>query len=140
MVLIKRILILEDNYKVLSKLLEKLSDLEDRQPFEFSITLINDSNQVENLINGNPRAEFDLIILDRDCKTNASFHILDIEAFGAEKVIAISTVPKYNQQAQERGVTKVVEKDLADIDGFTEKVVQEIENIITKLSWSEENG
>lgn len=136
MMLLKRILILEDNYKVLSKILEALSVLEDRQPFEFSITVINDSAQVENLVNNNPRAKFDIIILDRDCKINKSFHVLDIEALGAEKVIAISTVSEYNQQAQDRGVTRVVEKDLSNIDKFAEKVVKEIEEIISKLAWA----
>lgn len=136
MILIKRILILEDNYKVLSKLLEKLSVLEDKQPFEFSLTILNDSEQIERLVNDNPRAEFDIIILDRDCKVNKSFHVLDIEHFGAEKVIAISTVYKYNQQAKDRGVTTVIEKDLLDIDKFTEKVVKEIEAIISKLPWA----
>src|SRR5450830_1896383 len=115
--LIKRILILEDNYIVLSKLLEKLSILEERQPWEFSLTVINDSEQVENLINDNPKANFQAIILDRDCKINKSFHVLDIERLGAEKVIAISAVTRFNKQAQDRGVTKVIEKDLSDIDG-----------------------
>ena len=134
--LLKRILILEDNYKVLSKLLEKLSALEDKQPFEFSITAINDSEQVENLINNNPKAKFDIILLDRDCKINKSFHILDIETLGAEKFIAISTVPKYNEQAKDRGVTKVVEKDLLRMDKFTDEVIKEIENFISKMAWA----
>lgn len=136
MMLIKKILILEDNYKVLSKLLEKLSVLEDKQPFEFSITVINDSEQVENLINNNPNAEFDIIILDRDCKINKSFHVLDIERLGTEKVIAISTVYKYNEQAKDRGVTKVIEKDLAAIDDFADKVIAAIEETLSKLAWA----
>ena len=135
--LIKRILILEDNYIVLAKLLEKLSILEDRQPWEFSITVINDSEQVENLINDNPKAKFDIIILDRDCKINKSFHILDIEHLGVEKVIAISAVTRFNKQAQDRGVTQVIEKDLSDIDKFAGRVVNEIEKMISKLPWTE---
>ncbi len=134
--LIKRILILEDNYLVLSKLLEKLSTLEDRQPFEFSLTVINDSEQVENLINDNPKAKFDIIILDRDCKINASFHVLDVEHLGVEKVIAISAVTRFNKQAQDRGVKKVIEKDLSDIDKFTTRVVDEVGEMIQKLPWS----
>jgi len=136
MIFIRRILILEDNYTVLSKLLEKLSTLEDKQPFEFSLTVINDSEQVENLINNNPKAKFDIIILDRDCKINESFHILDIEHMGVEKVIAISAVTRFNKQLEERGVTKVIEKDLSDIDKFTTKVVNVVGEMIQKLPWS----
>jgi len=135
MLLIKRILILEDNYKVLSTILEKLSELENRQPFEFSITIINDSEQVENLINGNPRAKFDIILLDRDCKINKSFHVLDIEHFEAEKVIAISSIPKFNQQAKDRGVTKVIEKDILNVNMFVDKIIREIESAISKMPW-----
>ncbi|HUD04648.1 MAG TPA: hypothetical protein VMR59_01520 [Patescibacteria group bacterium] len=136
MIFVKRMLILEDNYIVLSKLLEKLSTLEDKQPFEFSLTVINDSEQVENLINNNPKAKFDIIILDRDCKINESFHILDIEHMGVEKVIAISAVTRFNKQLEERGVTKVIEKDLSDIDKFTTKVVNVVGEMIQKLPWS----
>ena len=133
MVFIKRILILEDNYTVLSKLLEKLSTLEDKQPFEFSLTVINDSEQIENLINNNPKAKFDIILLDRDCKINESFHILDIEHIGVEKVIAISAVRKFNKQLQERGVRRVIEKDLLHVDKFIDKVVSEVEEMIHKM-------
>lgn len=133
--MIKRILILEDNYIVLKKLLEKLSILEDRQPFEFSLTIINDSEQVNNLINDNAKAKFDIIILDRDCKINESFHVLNIEHLGVEKVIAISAVTKFNQQAKERGVTKVIEKDLSKIDAFTEEVIEAVGDMIQKNPW-----
>ncbi len=136
MLLIKKILILEDNYKVLSKLLEKLGQLEDRQPFEFSMTIINDSEQVENLINSNPRAKFDIILLDRDCKMNKSFHVLEIEHFGAEKVIGISSVPQFNKQLRERGVKQIVEKDLIHIDKFVDQVIREIEKTISKIAWA----
>lgn len=133
MIFVKKILILEDNYKVLSKLLEKLSILEDKQPFEFSLTILNDSEQVENLISNNPRAKFDIILLDRDCKINKSFHILDIEGFGVEKVIGISSVPRFNKQLQDRGVKRVVEKDFLHTDKFVDKVVAEVEEMIHKM-------
>jgi hypothetical protein len=134
--LIKRILILEDNYIVLSKLLEKLSILEERQPWEFSITVMNDSEQVENLINGNPKANFHILLVDRDCKINKSFHVLDFERFGSDNIIAISAVPRFNKQLEERGVTRVIEKDLSDIEGFTTKVVDAVGEMIQKLPWS----
>lgn len=131
MVMSKTILILEDNLKVLSKILEKLTELEYDQPYDFSTIILTTYKQVEDLINTNPDLEIDIVLLDRDCKLNDSFHIFNIEHFGAEKVIAISSVPEYNKQAQERGVKRVVEKDLQDIEGFSEKVVQEIARMIT---------
>lgn len=134
MLLIKSILILEDNLKVLSKLLEKLYILEGDQPFEFSVMALTTSLQVEEYINSNPKAKFDIILLDRDCKIDGSFHVLDIERFGKEKVISISTVPEFNNDAKLRGVERFVLKDMVDIDTFADKVVAQINEMIRKMS------
>lgn len=131
MVLNKTILILEDNLLILSKILERLYTLEQNQPFELSIIVITNYKQVEELVNSNPSLQLDVILLDRDCKLNRSFHVLNIEQFGVERVIAISSVPEYNEEARERGVKKVVLKDLQDVDGFSSKVVREVERMIT---------
>lgn len=133
MVITKTILILEDDLKTLSKILEKLATLEEDQPFYFSLVVLTDYKQVEDYINSNPRAKFDIILLDRDCKLAGSFHILDIERFGAEKVISISSVPEYNEDAKKRGVEKVVLKDYLYLDKFAEEVVGEIEKMIRKM-------
>jgi len=130
MVFNKSILILEDNLHVLSVLLEKLYKLESDQSNELSIMVLTNSDQVVTFINNNSNAYFDVIILDRDCKLNKSFHVLDIEKLGVDKVISISTVPEYNDAAIKRGVDKVVLKDLQNIDDFAEKVVTEVERII----------
>ena len=130
MVLSKTILILEDNLQVLSKLLDKLFILEQDQPYDFSVIVLTNHQQVKDYVNSNPKAQFDIIILDRDCKLNNSFHVLDIERFGADKVISISSVPEYNQEAKQRGVKRVVLKDLQYIDKFAIKVVKEVENFI----------
>jgi hypothetical protein len=127
----KTILILEDNLKILSKLLDKLFDLENSQPYQLSVIVLTNYNQVEYYVNSNEKADFDIILLDRDCKLGGSFHTLDIERFGPEKIIAISTVPEYNQQAKQRGVKKVVLKDQMHTDKFIEKVINEIEKMIT---------
>lgn len=134
MLLIKSILILEDNLKVLSKILDRLYVLEGDQPFEFAVMALTTSLQVEEYINSNPKAKFDIILLDRDCKIDGSFHILDIERFGKEKVISISTVPEHNNDAKLRGVERFVLKDIADLDAFAEKVVAQINEMIRKMS------
>ena len=136
MILVKRILILEDNLTVLSKILDRLATLEQNQPFELSLVVLTDFEQVENYVNKNPKAEFDIILLDRDCKRNGSFHVLDIERFGTEKAIAISSVPRFNKQLQDRGVKMVVEKDLLHTDEFVDEVVAVIEKMLQKMSWT----
>lgn len=74
---------------------------------------------------------FDLILLDRDCKATGSFHILDLDNFGINKVIAISSIPQWNIEAQARGVTKVVLKTHDDLVGFIEKLTLLIEPMLS---------
>jgi len=133
MLFIKSILILEDNLKILSKILDKLYVLEGDQPFEFSVMALTTSLQVEEYINSNPKAKFDIILLDRDCKLDGSFHVLDIERFGKEKIISISAVSEYNNEARLRGVKRIVPKDIVDFDKFANTVVKEINDMISKV-------
>lgn len=133
MVFSKTILILEDNLKVLSKILDKLFDLEGDQPYDFSVIVFTNYQQVEDYVNNNPKAAFDIILLDRDCKLGKSFHILDIERFGVDKVISISSIPEYNDDAKKRGVNKVILKDLRYIDDFAGKVVALVEEMMRKM-------
>ena len=130
MVLNKTILILEDDLRTLSKLLEKLAKLEDDQPYSFSTIILTDYTMVEEFINKDPMPKIDLVLLDRDCKLGGSFHVLDIERIGAKKIIAISSVPEYNQQAKKRGVKKVVQKDYKILDKFSADVALEIERFL----------
>lgn len=134
MILLKRILILEDNLLVLSKLLAKLSDLEGDQPYDLSLIILTDHEMVKDFINANSSVKFDIILLDRDDKLNRSFHILDIERLGVEKVIGISTVGEYNDELKARGVTRFIEKDLSEIDKFANEVVSAIEIMLSKMS------
>ncbi len=131
MVLSKTILILEDNLKVLSRILDGLFELEQDQEYDLSVIVLTNHQQVEDYVNSNPKAQFDIILLDRDCKLNNSFHVLDIERFGADKIIAISSVPEYNKEAKQRGVKRIVLKDLQYIDEFAKKVVKEVGKMLT---------
>lgn len=123
----KTILMLEDNLKVLSKLLDKLYTLEGNQPNELSVIILTNHQQVQDYINSNPKASFDIALLDYDDKIGRSFHDLEIERFGADRIISISSVPKWNEGAQKRGVRRVILKDYANLDDFADKVVKEIE-------------
>jgi len=131
MVLNKTVLILEDNLKVLYALLSQLTTLEQDQPYDLSVIVLTNFQQVEDYINTNEKAQLDIILIDRDCKLNKSFHVFDIERFGADKVIAISSISEYNDELRKRGVKKVVLKDLQYIDDFAKKAVKEVEKMIT---------
>lgn len=129
----KTILILEDDLRTLSKILDRLSVLEDDQPYQFSTVVLTNYLQVEEYINNNPKASFDMILLDRDCKLGGSFHTADLERLGPEKVIAISSVPKYNEEAKARGVLHVVEKDYKNLDSFADNLRVEVEKFIRAM-------
>lgn len=126
----KNILILEDNLKVLSLLLSKLADLEEQMPCTLSIMVLTNSLQVEQFINSNKTVHFDAILLDKNCKFKGSFHILDLERLGAEKVIAISTVDEYNQEVKARGVNRAVRKDYSNLQKFSYDVVSELRELL----------
>lgn len=129
----KTILILEDNLQVLSVLLNKLFKLEQDQPYELSTIILTNYQQVEDYINTNPKANFDIALLDRDCKLGKSFHVFDLERFGVEKVISISSVPEFNEDAKKRGVTRSILKDYAQLDNFADQVTKEIAGMIKEL-------
>ncbi len=132
-IITKTILILEDDLKTLSKILANLAKLEQDQPFYFSLVILTDYTQVIDYVNENPKAKFDIILLDRDCKKGGSFHVLDLERFGVNKVISISSVPEFNEQATQRGVNKVVYKDYQYLDEFAENVVKIIEETVKNM-------
>jgi hypothetical protein len=139
MILHKTILILEDDLRTLSKILEKLSTLEDDQPYQFSTIVLTNHIQVTEYINNNSKVNFDMVLLDRDCKLGGSFHIADLERIGVEKVIAISSVPKWNDEARKRGVKRVVQKDYKNLDTFADAVRIEIDNLLRELPPVESN-
>ena len=129
-----RILILEDDLETVALLFKKLNlleqELEEKDvPSTFSVVTLSEYTQVEEYINRNEKLDFDVVLLDRDCKAGGSFHVLDIERFGASKVIAISSIPTYNEEAKARGVTKVVFKDYSNLNDFSDKVIFEISKI-----------
>ncbi len=125
-----RILILEDDIRTLSVLTDRISKFEERlRNSNIALTILSESEQVKEYIN-KTEMNFDVILLDRFCKSNGSFHELDFEKFGVKKIISISSVARYNQEAQERGVQKIVKKDHGQIEIFADKVLEEIENVI----------
>ena len=130
-----RVLILEDDLRTLSIILKKLHWLEEElasasSPKDISIAILSEYSQVEKFINKSDELDFDVILLDRDCKAGGSFHTLDIERFGADKIISISSVSDYNEEAKKRGVTKIVRKDYENLEQFAKEVLVEIMGVI----------
>ncbi len=129
------ILILEDDLETLSLILKKLHLLEEEladstPPKDISAVTLSEYTQVEELVNKPNKIDFDVILLDRDCKAGGSFHVLDIERFGADKIISISSIPDYNEEARKRGVKRIVWKDYQNLDKFADNVIENIKDLI----------
>lgn len=125
---------MEDDLITVSKLLEGLEKLEEEQPFYLSVMVLSNYKQVEEFLNTKTKLDIDLVLLDRDCKLAGSFHVYDIEKFGSDNIISISSVPGWNIEAEVRGVKKSILKDYQHLDKFVEEVVKEIEERLKKHS------
>lgn len=131
MITTQKILILEDDLETVGKLLIALHKIEDREPkYAFDVTTVSTYLEVEDWVNKKPANYYDAILLDRDCKLTGSFHILDFEKFGPEKIISISSFPEWNKQAIEYGVTKVILKNFENLDNFVAEVINELKNTL----------
>lgn len=129
---IYNILILEDDIETLSILLKGIHQLnEEIFPKRIGITVFSEYLSVEKYINNLSPDSYDIILLDRDCNLGGSFHALNIEKFGIEKVISISSTPKWNEEAKERGVSRIVLKVFDNLEPFSQKVVEHIKEIIS---------
>ena len=126
-----KILILEDDFEAVSKIMYELHFLEGHfSPMDFDITVLSTYESVEKLINPQNKDAYDVILLDRDCKLAGSFHVLDIEKFGPEKIISISSTPTWNEEAKARGVKRIVPKSFSDLEGFAQKVAREVKYLL----------
>ena len=124
-----RILILEDDLETLSILLGQIKQLEDElKDADFAVTVLSEYTQVEEYIN-NTKMDFDIILLDRDCKVCGSFHCLDFKKFGVDKIISISAIPEWNEEARKRGVKRIILKEHDRIEEFADRVVMEIKSM-----------
>lgn len=125
----KSVLILEDDLETLSIIFKVLS----KTNINLAPIVFSTYEQVEKNVNPNDM-KFDLILLDRDCFLGGSFHVLDIEKFGPEKIIGISSVPQYNIDLQRRGVTHIITKDYQNLEKFSQELFNEISLIIQPQS------
>ena len=128
-----RILILEDDLQTLAVIMNGLFKLEENsfsRKVDFAVTVFSEYTQVENYLNLIPEPNFDIILLDRDCKLGGSFHVVNIEKFGADKFIAISTQPEYNETVAKLGIKRIVRKDYERLPEFGENLTNEIREML----------
>jgi len=76
---------------------------------------------------------FDIVLLDRDCKQGGSFYALDLSKFNPDKIISISAIPEYNNKAISEGVKSVSWKNWNDIDGWSNDVMRQIGMRVDKI-------
>ncbi len=124
-----RVLILEDDLETLSVIMSTLKRLEKNllesaNKSDIAVTVFSEYTQVEDYLNKLGKPNFDVILLDRDCKLGGSFHALDFEKFGVDKIVGISSVPAYNGNLTGLGVTKIVGKDYMQLDKFSEGLLE----------------
>lgn len=125
----KSILLLEDDLITISAIANGLADLEMAMyPTDIALTVFATYKDVEELVNPNSSSKYDLILLDRDCKLAGSFHVLEIERFGAENIISISSNPEWNKAAQARGVETLILKTYEDMPAFIKILMGEVQN------------
>ncbi|MFW5884827.1 MAG: hypothetical protein ACOCUF_01165 [Patescibacteria group bacterium] len=111
---------------------EKLAQLEDKiLPKEISIVVLSEYTQAEEFPAEKINKNFDIILLDRDCKLCGSFHVIfDDLNFDPQKIISISSTPEWNEHAKSKGVERIVHKDFQDLEIFGTKVIREIKDLI----------
>ena len=118
-----KILILEDDLETLSVLMKRLHEIEQKDKANnISVTVLSDYKQVEDYLNKIKAPDFDLILLDRDCFAGGSFHVLDFNKFDPKKIISISTVPEWNNEAVKQGVEKVCWKGHDNIEDWGDRI------------------
>lgn len=129
----KRVLILEDDLETVSVLIKRIQELEDEREAEgksdIAVTVLAEFTQVEDYINKTDHP-FDVILLDRDCKAAGSFHVIDFEKFGVDKIIGISSTPPYNEELRKRGVTRIVHKDYSNLLPFSQQVQSHLRELL----------
>lgn len=128
-----RLLILEDDIETVSVLLRYLVDLEKeltlKKKADIAVTVLSEYTQVEDYVNRTSHP-FDIVLLDRDCKATGSFHVIDFEKFGVDRIIGISSTPPYNEELRQRGVKRIILKEYDNLDRFAAQVMSHLHEML----------
>lgn len=115
------VLVLEDDLETVESIFKVFKELEDNR-FNFSITVVPDYIKTNLYINENKSIKYDIVLLDRDCFLGGSFHNLNLSNFDIKKVISISSVPQYNNEAKEKGVVHIINKNYSNLENFKQEL------------------
>ncbi len=126
-----RILVLEDDLETLGVIMATLKDLEESlldqtSKRDVAVTVFSEYTQVEDYLNKMEKSNFDLVLLDRDCKLGGSFHALDLDKFSKDKIVGISSVPEYNENLRRLGVNRIVDKEYKQLGDFQKRLLAEL--------------
>lgn len=125
-----RVLVLEDDLETNENILRLLREIENEKEVCFSVSILSDYVEVEEYVNKNPQIRFDVLLLDRDCFLGGSFHVVNLDYFDKDKIVSISSVPKYNKDAKKLGVRRSVWKDYKNMKSFKEKLRGQLIEIV----------
>ncbi len=124
-----RVLVLEDNLKALKIITEIFGELE-AEFGETGLTIFSEGNLAEKFLENFDVNKFDLILLDYFSSDDKNFHQVVFSQVDPKKVIAISSLSSRNLEAQEKGVSRSVEKNYADLIDFKKQLKKEIKAIL----------
>ena len=127
-----RVLVLEDDLEALECIMGILKDVSIEIEKLIGVTVLPDYIQTEEFVNKHPEIKYDILLLDRDCYLGGSFHRANLDNFDKEKVISISSIPKWNKEAKAKGIRTIVYKDFDDLEYFAKILKREILRILKK--------
>ncbi|MFW5884724.1 MAG: hypothetical protein ACOCUF_00615 [Patescibacteria group bacterium] len=130
-----RVLILEDDLKACQAILKVLEEVEFeaiKKGVELSALVFQERVFVEEFVNQREWTGEEIVFLDREADKGqaGNFHDLDFEKFDKDRIISISSVPDFNEDARKRGINRVVQKDFTKMDEFGEKIERELRVIL----------
>lgn len=130
-----RVLILEDDLKACQAILKALEEVEFeaiKKGIELSALVFQERVFVEEFVNQREWTGEEIVFLDREANKGqaGNFHDLDFEKFDKDRIISISSVPDFNEDARKRGINRVVQKDFTKMEEFGERVKKQVGDIV----------
>lgn len=126
-----RVLLIEDNPIVISGLRRAIS----KNFANAKLLSVTSPDEVLAKVNNQPAGSWDIILLDFVYSAGTgNFHVFDIEKFGPQRVISISSTGFGNEAAQARGVTHVKPKSYLHFNKFLRDTIDEMKSMIDNNS------
>lgn len=122
-----RVLLIEDNPIVISGLRRAIT----KNFANAEVLSATSPDEVLAKVNNQPVGSWEIILLDFVYSAGTgNFHVFDIEKFGPQRVISISSTGFGNQAAQSRGVTHVKPKSYLHFNKFLRDTIEEMSSMV----------